>query len=363
MAGIYIHIPFCKRKCNYCDFYSSCSDQDRDRVLQRMLDELASRYDFIGDQRIETIYFGGGTPSLVDPAILQGFTDRIKELWHTDLKEVTIEVNPDDITKDYLDAIAKSDVNRLSIGIQSFDDDILRFMGRRHNARQAVDGFKMARRAGFDNISIDLIYGVKGMDEESWRKSLDMALSLDPEHISTYHLTIEPDTPFGREALQSVEDDVSQRDYDILCDKLCGYQHYEISNFAKEGFRALHNSSYWRAIPYLGIGPSAHSYNGERRSAVVSDIDAYLNSEEIYQDEILTLEDRYNEYVMIRLRCVEGVDIEQLRDVFGAEFADNFVRTANELVSKSLLLRERETYRISEKQFLISDSIIEMVFL
>ncbi|MBR6831442.1 MAG: radical SAM family heme chaperone HemW, partial [Tidjanibacter sp.] len=293
MAGLYIHIPFCKRLCGYCDFFKTMSLRHCDDMVVALKREMEHRRDFFDGDPLTTIYIGGGTPTVYDPQVLQGLIDRAVELWgDAELGEITVEANPDDLTPDYLARLRQTRINRLSIGIQSFIDRDLQFMNRRHSAEQAIECVKEAQRAGFDNITIDLIYGVPGMSNEEWRRNIVTALDLEVQHISAYHLGIEPGTLFGKRGVVPVDEQTSEEQYLMLHRMMeeAGYEHYEISNFARSGRRAQHNSSYWHGVRYLGVGPSAHSYDGARRWWVESSIGGYIKnvgSDVIYESELL----------------------------------------------------------------------------
>ncbi|MFI3281765.1 MAG: radical SAM family heme chaperone HemW [Rikenellaceae bacterium] len=370
MSAIYLHIPFCKRLCGYCDFFKSVKLQHLDAVLDAMEREVVAQRDFLSDHTVETIYFGGGTPSLVAPERIARLLEIIAQHYSLErLREVTIEVNPDDITPQYLDALRAAGVNRLSIGIQSFDDQELRFMNRRHSAAQAVESVRAAQNAGFDNITIDLIFGVEGFGEEVLRQSIATALSLGVQHISAYHLTIESGTPFARKvergAMSVVSDEQSQREYEILERELqkAGYEHYEVSNYALPGFRSRHNSSYWQGVQYLGIGPAAHSYNGVERRFAVGAIDYYLaEGEERYESELLSLEDRYNELVMTSLRCCEGIDLDAFDQTFPQHFRDFLIENLKQWQRDGYIIIKNRRVFIPTEHFMISDAVIESLF-
>ena len=273
MAGIYIHVPFCKRKCGYCNFYSTTRLDMKACYLQAVNMELQQRRGYLNGEEVRTIYFGGGTPSLLEPAEIQSVIDTIKQLHSVaDNSEITVEANPDDLTDNHISQLAETDVNRLSIGIQSFDDEMLQLMNRRHTAQQAVEAVKNSQRQGFGNISVDLIYGLPKMSSDDWRRQLEFVGSLNVQHLSAYHLSYEDGTAFGlklkRGQLAEVSEDESLEQFDILTEwaKKEGFEHYEISNFARLGFRSRHNSSYWNRTIYLGVGPAAHSYNRTTRS-------------------------------------------------------------------------------------------------
>ena len=369
MAGIYIHIPLCKRKCNYCDFYSRTDISLKGAILGAILDELERRRDFLPDKQMNTIYVGGGTPSLLVPSEIGDLIKRVAQLWDcSTLREVTVEVNPDDVDQHWLHELRGQGVERLSIGVQSLVDRDLRCLGRRHGADKARQAVLAAQRAGLGNISIDLIYGIPGMTMEEWDDNLARAIDLGVQHISAYHLTIEEDTPLGRMAARGefsqVGESESREQFDLLRERLAGagYEHYEISNFAMPGYRSLHNSGYWLGEHYLGVGPSAHSYNGVQRSWSVADTELYLAGGDIYQTEELSAADKYNEHVMVSLRCSEGIDAGELRRRFGEEFAGHFERNATPLVRSGLLRHERGRYRIEGSNLLVSNSIIEALF-
>lgn len=338
MAGLYFHIPFCRRICAYCDFFKSAEVGRVDSVLEAMERELDGAVDWLSDRRIRTVYFGGGTPSLCDPARLQGLADRAAALLDcSGVEEFTVEANPDDMTGEWLEALARTGANRLSVGVQSFDDDELRLMNRRHTGMQAVEAVRRAQAAGFANLTIDLIFGVPGFGGEVLRRNLDRALALGVQHISAYHLTIEKNTAFGRRLergrFSEVDEQVSEREYLEVHRTLtgAGFEHYEVSNYALPGCRARHNAAYWSGDEYLGIGPAAHSFNGKSRRWAAASIDGYLpgaGTEAIYEQERLTERDRYNEYLMTRLRTAEGLELAAVETRFGKERAERLLRQA-----------------------------------
>lgn len=365
MAGIYIHIPFCKKLCGYCDFFKSISLAKMDEVHKAIVSELESQRHFIPDREISTIYFGGGTPSIYSPEDIQAIIDKIKSLWDCSRSaEITLEANPDDLTERYFDALLRTDINRLSIGVQSFDDDELRHMGRRHNASQAIEAVKTAQDKGLENLSIDLMYGLPFSDTLHWKRTLRQAVDLGVPHISAYHLTIEPGTVFGKKAqrqeLSPVAESLSEEQYLLLHATLTenGFEHYEISNFARPGFRSRHNSSYWSAEHYLGAGPGAHSFNGTVRRWAVDNIGKYLSGQNIYTSETLSENQMYDEYVMTALRRMEGASTEEIGRRFGAYKLQYFTRTAKRLAHDGLLTVSGDTYRIPPEKFLLSDMII-----
>ena len=371
MAGIYIHIPFCASKCGYCDFYSCTRLELRDAVLEEIGRELEAERGFLCDAPLRTIYFGGGTPSVCTPAQLQGVIDRVRGLWDcSGIEEITVEANPDDLSPEWLHALATTDADRLSIGVQSFIDRDLHFMNRRHTARAAIDAVGEAQRAGFGNITVDLIYGIPGMSLAEWQSNIETALRLDIQHISAYHLTIEEATQFGQQAaaglLSPVDEQASEDQYLLLHGMLtaAGFEHYEISNFALPGFRARHNSSYWTGEPYLGIGPSAHSYNGRVRRSCAPSVETYLADRAgSYTIETLTDADRYNEFVMTSLRTAEGIDIHDMTRRFGEERAAEFEKSARRHSASGLLVRRGDRWLVPPEKYLVSDAVISDLFL
>ncbi len=370
MAAIYIHIPFCKRMCGYCDFFKSVKLQYLPQVLDEIERELVDQRDFIGDKSIQTIYFGGGTPSLVSVDRIKRLLDVVAENYDlSDLREVTLEMNPDDVTLEYLSALREAGVNRLSIGIQSFNDEELKLMNRRHSANQAIEAVRLAQSVGFDNITIDLIFGVAGFGGDLLQQSIQKALSLGVQHISAYHLTIESGTAFARNvekgAMQIVAEEISQSEYDMMESMLvsAGYEHYEVSNYALPGFRSQHNSSYWKGVQYLGVGPAAHSFNGDKRRYSSSSIEEYLSGgDERYHIEELSEVDHYNELIMTSLRCCEGVSVKQVESNFSSEIYQFMVANSQRWLLSGELREEGGQLFIPTEHFLISDSIIESLF-
>lgn len=372
MAGIYFHIPFCKRLCGYCDFRRSVLLRHIPQTVERMHEELDDRSGFLRDRGIKTIYFGGGTPSLLDPATLGGFIDHAARLFDCrNVGEITVELNPDDVTPEYVAALRATPINRASLGVQSFDDGELRFMGRRHSAEQAERAVKLLQDAGFDNISIDLIFGVDGFGDDVLRRSLDKTLSLGVQHVSAYHLTIEPDTRFGRMlaagTMRQVAEERSEREFLAVHDALtsAGFEHYEVSNYALAGFRSRHNSSYWTGDEYLGIGAGAHSYAGDVRLWCEQAADEYAAGI-VYGEERLTARDRLNEYVMTSLRRIEGLSLRYVASEFGDAEAARIEAAAREFIGSGLLVRTTgggdDRLMMPPEKFLLSDTVISTFF-
>ncbi|MCL2561018.1 MAG: radical SAM family heme chaperone HemW [Rikenellaceae bacterium] len=365
MAGIYVHIPFCRRRCGYCDFYSCTRTELRESVLGEIACELEEERDFIGrNAHVETIYFGGGTPTVCSTQQLQAIIESVERLWGcaATLGEITVEANPDDLTPEYLRTLTATRVNRLSIGVQSFSDRDLRLMERRHTAAAAVTALHEAQRVGFRNITIDLIYGIPGMSLGEWTANIETALSLGVQHISAYILTIEEGTPFGHLAkkgqLALPSEEAVEEQFTALRAMLsgAGFEHYEISNFALPGFRARHNSAYWTGEPYLGVGPSAHSFDGRTRRSCAPSVERYLaDRRSCYVYETLSAADRHNELIMTSLRTAAGIDARALPPESAARF--------DKLAAGGLLILRDGRYFIPAEKYLVSDAIISELFI
>lgn len=368
MAGLYFHIPFCKRVCAYCDFYKSVDLRRMDPLLESMHRELDARREYLGGEPVRTRYFGGGTPSLCAPEAVAGLLDHAATLFDcTAAEETTLEANPDDLTPAYLAVLRRAGVNRLSVGIQSFDDACLKLMNRRHNAAQAVEAVRSAQHEGYENITVDLIFGVPGFGNDTLRRSLDSALALGVQHISAYHLTVEPDTAFGRRAARGefrvVEEEVSEEEFLTVHQTLtaAGFEHYEVSNYALPGFRARHNASYWHGTKYLGIGPAAHSFDGEERHWNACSVEKYIAGAPAGK-EVLTQRDRFNEYVMTALRTAEGIDLEEAAARFGAKRLARMQEEAAPFLRSGTLRIDRGRMALPPEKFLISDAVIGALF-
>ncbi len=367
-ATLYIHIPFCQRLCGYCDFYKTISNRHIESYPEALIAEARARQSALDNREIESIYFGGGTPSLLTPEQIERLLKEFADLWDCSaVKEITLEANPDDLSPERLYGYRQAGVNRLSIGIQSFDDGELLFMNRRHNAQQAHQAVIDARWAGFDNLSIDLIFGTPSSTCDSLRRNLEEALTLNPEHISAYHLTIEPATLFGKRGVEPVEESQSEEQYLLLHQLLtsAGYDHYEISNFARDGRRSLHNSNYWRGVPYLGLGPGAHSYDGDIRSWNIPSINRYMadpTATSLRESEQLGPTERYEEHVMVGLRRREGVSLSEIEELFGPAQVAYLNRQSARHIASGALIREGEIVRFDPERWLVSDAIIADLF-
>lgn len=369
MATLYLHIPFCKRICAYCDFYKVGATTLLPATIEALHREMEQRSDYIEDKRLTSIYFGGGTPSLVHPSDIERLIDHARTLFDCSaVDEITIEANPDDLTDEYVEALAKTSVNRVSLGIQSFDDEILRFMNRRHTAEEAKAAVGRLRRAGIRNISIDLIFGIAGFGRDRLLHSLEEAVALDVEHISAYHLTVEERTKLGlmlrKGEYLPLTDEESEEEFLIVHRALsrAGYEHYEVSNYARKGYRAKHNSAYWTGVEYLGVGPGAHSFSGDNRTWCTSTAKEYSEGVMHYEDEQLTAIDHLNEYIMISLRRVEGVDLKFVEERFDIAERRRIAQSAQQWIDCGALVAEGEWLRIPAEKFLVSDAVIEALF-
>ncbi|WP_405209363.1 radical SAM family heme chaperone HemW [Aquimarina sp. LLG6339-5] len=374
MSGIYIHIPFCKQACHYCDFHFSTSTKKKDQMVFALCNEIKLRRSEIDDhQVIETIYFGGGTPSILSVSALKFIVDTIYENYLvSDTVEITIEANPDDLTEAYIKSLASTEVNRLSIGIQSFFDEDLKLMNRAHNDNEARTCLSIASKY-FDNISIDLIYGIPGMSSERWQENLKIALETNVPHISSYALTVEPNTALSsfieKGVIAPVEDELAQQHFEILVDTMEkeGFEYYEFSNFGKPGYFSKNNTAYWQGKHYLGIGPSAHSYNGKERSWNIKNNIKYIKAlqENKLPKEIeeLTTTDRYNEYVMTGLRTIWGVSIKKVEVDFGLTYKEYLLKQAQKHLDEHLLFLDGDVLIVTKKGKFLSDGIASDLFL
>jgi len=370
MAGIYIHIPFCKTRCIYCDFFTQTDPAEKKAYTDAVCKELETRKTYLGGEVINTIYFGGGTPSQLESIDLKKILKEINRIYtvvHN--AEITIEANPDDIGKDFIDSIYLLGFNRISIGVQSFIDAELSFLGRRHNAEKAIAAVQLCKKAGFENISIDLMYGLPTQTIRTWEETLDRSLTLDIQHISSYHLIYEKGTELYKKLkkglIKSKDDDESVAMYLLMNDKLkkAGFEHYEISNFVRNGLFSKHNSSYWTGDSYLGVGAAAHSYNGSERSWNVASIKDYIKgvSEEngIYSErEILSDKEKYNDFVLTRMRTMWGAKPQDISDLFGSKYYNYFLKNAEKHINSGNIVGKNDHLIIPEKAMILSDGII-----
>ncbi|MDO9154112.1 MAG: radical SAM family heme chaperone HemW [Paludibacter sp.] len=368
MAGIYIHIPFCKQRCTYCDFYTQVAPQYIPTYIDALKQELELRKNYITDS-VSSVYFGGGTPSLLSAAQLGEILNSVYSIFSVENDaEITLEANPDDLSEDYLVQISNLRLNRLSIGVQSFDDEDLKRLNRRHTSAQAFEAVRNAQKSGFTNISIDLIYGLPFQTLEKWNEQLSNAFELKIQHISAYGLTYEEGTPLWKHRnegiVSEIDDETMNKMYAFMLQKMKSndFEAYEISNFSKIGFRSHHNSSYWKFEPYLGIGPSAHSFDGVSRQWNVSSIQQYLkalqNNDLFYEKEILSLNDRYNDYILVSLRTAEGADSNFIEEVFGKTYKNFFLKSLNQFIPLGQMNVINNRYRLTETGINISNMII-----
>ncbi|WP_333809403.1 radical SAM family heme chaperone HemW [Flavobacterium sp.] len=373
MSGIYIHIPFCKQACHYCDFHFSTNLKKKDEMVLALAKEIEMRKNEFQDEIVETIYFGGGTPSILSIEDLKFLIDEVYRNYKVvENPEITVEANPDDLTENRIIELSKNKVNRLSIGIQSFFEDDLKLMNRAHNAEEAKKCLETATQY-FDNISIDLIYGVPEMSNEKWLQNIETALSFGVPHISSYALTVEPKTALHsfiqKGIIPQPDDEVAQEHFHILVDKLSenGFIHYELSNFGKENYFSKNNSSYWLGKKYIGIGPSAHSYDGKNRGWNVSNNSLYIKSIQEnklpIEIETLTKTDRYNEYIMTGLRTIWGVSLERIEQEFGKIYLDYLNQQATKFIEDHLLFIDNNILRTTKKGKFLSDGIASDLFL
>ncbi len=373
MSHLYLHIPFCKQACHYCDFHFSTTQKNRMEMVRAMMKELELRKKELPGNELRTVYFGGGTPSQLSTDELEFiFGEIAKHFTIAAGAEITLEANPDDLSDDFLFALKSTPVNRLSIGIQSFRDEDLRLMNRAHSAAEAESAVRRAQEAGFTNLTVDLIYGLPGLDEASWIAHLEKVNALGVQHLSCYCLTVEPKTALAKFVqagkVQAVNDEMASRHFHALLRfaEMHGFEQYEISNFAKAGFTAKHNSSYWFGEPYLGIGPSAHSFDGKMRRWNISNNPRYIElirkGETTFEEELLTEQQRYNEFVMTGLRTKWGISISDVREKFGEGYVSALLVNAAQWLASGDLLRSGDVFVLSAKGKLLADRIASDLF-
>lgn len=372
MAGIYIHVPFCRKACHYCNFHFSTSAKDTASMTTAICREAEIRKQYINDE-VSTIYFGGGTPSLLPAQETAQILQTIKENFPiAPNAEITIETNPDDITPARLTYWKELGINRLSIGVQSFFEEDLQWMNRAHNAQQAIDCIQFANEAGFENITIDLIYGTPTLSDEKWKQNVETAFRLNIPHLSCYALTVEPKTALEKliamHKLENVDPEKQSRHFELLMEWTAnaGYEHYEISNFAKPGFRSKHNSSYWQGRHYLGLGPSAHSFNGTSRQWNIANNALYLKNIDSgispFEIEQLTPVQRLNEYIMTALRTTEGIDLQYIAGNWGNEKKEQLLQHINSSVKQELITVDYINVKLTAQGKLFADGIAAELF-
>ncbi|MEG1668881.1 radical SAM family heme chaperone HemW [Chryseobacterium sp.] len=372
---IYIHVPFCKQKCSYCNFHFSTSLNFKDEMLDAMKKEIFLRKDELQNKNLQSLYFGGGTPSVLSADEIKSLIDEVlKHFSFNNDIEITLEANPDDLNAQFLKGLSSSPVNRLSIGTQSFFDEDLKLMNRAHNASEAEGSIKRAQDFGFENLSIDLIYGSPTSNLEIWKENLNKTIALEIPHISSYALTVEPKTALenwvSKGKVANPKEEEQNREFYYMIDFLKdhGFDHYEVSNFAKDGFYSRHNSAYWKYQEYLGIGPSAHSYNGtDVRSWNVANNQQYikkLNSNILAKEtEILSQQDQFNEMIMIGLRTIWGVDLNSLNEKFTENILNHFNKEIQHKIEEGILNIENNHLKIPEKHWFMADGIASDLFI
>ena len=373
MSGIYIHIPFCRKACLYCDFHFSTNLANKEKLILAIGKELTNRQHYLENEVVTSVYFGGGTPSLLAISELKQILASVHANFIVaENAEITFELNPEDAELTYLKEIKKLGINRLSIGLQSFNEAELKWMNRAHSAQQNYTSIKTAQAAGFDNISIDLIYGSKFQTAESWKETLHTAFSLNTQHISSYNLTVEGRTQLHQLVKEKketdVDSDLSSQLFDVLMEETekNGFIQYEISNFCKPGFMALHNSNYWKGFSYLGVGPSAHSYNTISRRFNARSNAQYIQTLEedkpFYEEEILTPNDLYNEYILTRLRTEWGCDMEDMRNTFEEKYTTHFLKQIESYKQKNFIDIKRNIITLNNQGKHFADGIASDLF-
>jgi oxygen-independent coproporphyrinogen-3 oxidase len=374
LSGIYIHIPFCKQACHYCDFHFSTSLTLKSNLVQAILTEIDLRLPYLKNKNIETIYFGGGTPSLLSEKELFLILEKLYKTYNVSSHaEITLEANPDDLSIEKLKELKRLEINRLSIGLQSYNDEELIWMNRAHTAAESEASVKRSQDKGFENISIDLIYGSKFSNLANWKRTLDKTIALDVKHISSYNLTIEDKTKLGHDFKVkkelAIDDEKSSEMFLEMIDRLekNKFIHYEISNFGKENYFSNHNSNYWKGIEYIGFGPSAHSFDGVSRQWNISNNSLYIKNvndkdESYFEKEILSESDQFNEYILTSLRTIWGIDAEVLKNKFSSEITNAFNQKINIYISKEMITLTNNQYVLTSNGKLFADKIASELF-
>lgn len=369
MAGIYLHIPFCKSKCAYCNFFSVVSEKQRVDFLDVLKNEAVERKDYLGGEDVQTIYFGGGTPSLLKPSEIAGILEVLyKNFKIIDNPEITLEANPDTVSKESLSELKSLGINRLSVGIQSFFDDDLQYLSRKHDSRHARQVLDWAQEVGFQEVTMDLIYGIPTLTDDKWRQNLEIFFTTGINHLSAYALTVEEKTALGQRinngAAAPVDEDAVVRQYKILVElaENQGFEHYEISNFARPGHYSKHNCIYWKGEKYLGLGPSAHSFDVVSRQWNVASVKDYCDDYSFEKEE-LTIDDRYNEYIMTSLRTMWGVDVNHIRENFGIECSERFEKEIKRYIAGKKIYQKGSKYILNDDGMLFADGIAAELFI
>lgn len=374
MSGIYIHIPFCKQACNYCDFHFSTSLKNKTEVVNCIIKEIELRKNYLTDKNIQTIYFGGGTPSLISDKETFLILEKIFRTYNVSKDaEITLECNPDDLSEQKLKELKRAEINRLSIGLQSFNEEELKWMNRVHTAKESEDSVKRAQDKGFENITIDLIYGSKFSTLGNWKATLNKAIELQVQHISSYNLTIEDKTKLGHDFKTkkeaAIDDEKSSDLFLEMVERLerNGFIQYEISNFGKEGFFSQHNSNYWKGVHYIGFGPSAHSFDGASRQWNIANNNTYIKhihekDGQYFQREVLTEKERFNEYMLTSLRTIWGIDSNYLKQQFNEEYIKSFLNQVEVYLKDDSMIFKNNAYILTNKGKLLADRIASDLF-
>ena len=373
MSGIYIHIPYCKQKCTYCNFHFSTNIKNVEEMISAMLVEIENKKNYLKKNEIHTIYFGGGTPSFIESKKLNELLEKIKSLYKIiENAEITIELNPDDITETKLKELKSIGFNRLSIGVQSFFEEDLKFMNRSHSGKEAIDSIKLSQKSGFKNITIDLIYGLPNLSNTNWKKNLTKINALGIEHFSAYALTVEPKTKLDylikSKKINAISDDKVVEQFKILQEKTnnMGFVQYEISNFCKNENYSKHNSSYWKRKNYIGIGPSAHSFNGNQRQWNIKSNSKYIEKikkkETYFEIENISIVEQYNEYILTSLRTIWGVNHDYLKLNFDEKINLNFKNSVKKWLDSKNVIKKKGNYHLTNKGMIIADSISSDLF-
>ncbi|MGB3947774.1 MAG: radical SAM family heme chaperone HemW [Bacteroidia bacterium] len=377
MAGIYIHIPFCKQACHYCDFHFSTSLKNKDSILSALKKEIELQKNYFSDTenaKINTIYFGGGTPSILSQTELMGIVDKLYTAFDVSNDvEITLEANPDDLTIKKIKELKNTPINRFSIGIQSFFDEDLKLMNRAHNTQEALTAVKASQDMGFENITIDLIYGIPTLTNERWKHNLQQAFNLEVKHISSYCLTIEEKTAFAHFVkegkMKHIDENKSADQFEIMLEEMKknNFVQYEISNFCKDNYFSKHNSNYWKKQHYLGLGPSAHSYDGKSRQWNISNNALYIqrleNGDMYFEKEILSTTETYNDYILTSLRTMWGADLEYIKNNIGTDYMYHCLSESQTFIERGDMYKEKNTLFLTDKGKLFADRIASTLFL
>jgi len=369
MAGVYIHIPYCKKICFYCDFYKIISPEDKSQYINAIIREAELRRTYPGNEKISTVYLGGGTPSVFSLAELDTVMKNIRNYFTVNEEcETTIELNPDDLNADYILGLKDIGFNRVSLGIQSWRDEDLKLLNRRHTVSQAEKALETVLKSGIGNVSIDLIYGIPGLELAGWEANLEKSFRYDIKHLSAYHLTIEPGTVFGKMKkdghMKEIEEEESVNQFNLLVEKAeeKGFIHYEISNLGKDGYFSQHNTNYWKQVTYVGLGPSAHSFNHYSRQWNVRDVKKYIEkvsaNETFFEKEELGIKTRFNEYLMTSLRTMWGIDLDYVERAFEKEGYDYIINLSNKFKDYGLMIQKDNCLALTNQGKMISDNII-----